>query len=57
VERCRSAGCSVGLQQDQEKIEGARPQLYPHPVGDQPPLAQQHAEMAEFERRVGCFQS
>jgi len=31
---------SVGLQQDQEKIEGTRPQLYRHAVGDQFPLAQ-----------------
>ena len=28
---------SVGLQQDQEEIEGARPQLYRHAVGDQLP--------------------
>ena len=40
---------SVGLQQDQEEIEGARPQLYRAAVGDQLPPAQQHAETAEFE--------
>jgi hypothetical protein len=44
---------SVGLQQDQEEIEGARPQLYRNAVGDQLPPAQQHAETAEFERRFG----
>src|SRR5271165_6253888 len=44
---------SVSLQQDQEEIKGARPQLYRHAVGDQFPAAQQHAETAEFERRVG----
>src|SRR5437660_10969545 len=35
---------SVGLQQDQEEIEGARPQFFEHAVGDQLPLAQQYAE-------------
>src|SRR5712671_7526573 len=45
---------SVSLQQDQEEIEGARSQLYRHAVGDQLALAQQHAETAECERRVGC---
>ena len=44
---------SVGLQQDQEEIEGACPQLYRHAVGDQLPLAQQHTETAEFEIRAG----
>src|SRR6266446_9301193 len=38
---------AVGLQQDQEEIEGARPQLYRHAVGDQLPLPQQHPETAE----------
>src|ERR1700736_3316044 len=45
---------SVGLQQDQEEIERARPQLCRHAVSDQLPLAQQHAETTECERRVGC---
>lgn len=45
---------SVGLQQDQEEIECARPQLYRHAVGDQLPLAQQHLETAEFECYAGC---
>jgi hypothetical protein len=31
---------SVGLEQDQEEIEGARPQLYRNAVGDQSPLTQ-----------------
>jgi hypothetical protein len=45
---------SVGLQQDEEEIEGARPQLYRHAIGDQLPLAQQHAKTTEFKRRVSC---
>jgi hypothetical protein len=45
---------SVGLQQDQEEIEGARPHLDRHTVGDQLAAAQQNAESAEFERGVGC---
>src|SRR3984893_9794917 len=45
---------SFGLQQDQEEIEGACPQLYWHAVGHQLPAAQQDAETAEFEHRVGC---
>jgi len=45
---------AVGRQQDQEKIEGARPQLYWPAVGDQLPLAQQHAKAAEFERPFSC---
>jgi hypothetical protein len=44
---------SVGLQQDQEEIERARSHLYRHAISDQSPLAQQHAETAELERRVG----
>jgi hypothetical protein len=43
---------SVGLQQRQEEIEGARPQFDGHAVGNQSPLAQQHSETAKFERRV-----
>jgi hypothetical protein len=43
---------SVGVQQDQEEIEGACPQLYWHAVGHQLPPAQQEAETAEFEHRV-----
>ena len=38
-----------------EKIESAGPQLYRHAFGNQLPLAQQHAETTEFERRFGCF--
>src|SRR5712691_12595769 len=45
---------SVGLQQDQEEIEAARSQLDRRTVGEQLPLSQQHAETAEFERRLGC---
>jgi hypothetical protein len=45
---------SIGLQQDQEKIEGARPQLYRHAVGHQLSPAQQNAETTEFKHRVGC---
>jgi hypothetical protein len=44
---------SVGLQQHQEEIERARSQFYRHAVGDQLPLAQQHAEPAKFECRFG----
>ena len=40
---------SVGLQQHQEEIEGARPQLYRRAVSDQLPVAQQHAETTELE--------
>jgi hypothetical protein len=45
---------SVGLQQDQQEIDGARPQLYWPAIGDQLPLAQQHAKATEFEGRVTC---
>jgi hypothetical protein len=45
---------SVSLQQYQKQIEGARPQLYGYAVGNQLPLAQQHAETAEFKRRFSC---
>jgi len=45
---------SVGLQQDQEEIEGTRSQLYRRTVGNQLPLAQQYTETAEFQCRVCC---
>jgi hypothetical protein len=45
---------SVRLQQRQEKIEGARPQLYRDTAGNQLPLAQQNAETTKFECSVGC---
>jgi hypothetical protein len=45
---------SAGLQQSQEEIERACPQLYRHAVGDQLPPAQEHAEAAEFEGHIGC---
>ena len=38
---------------DQKEIEGARAELDRNPVGEQLPLAQQHAETPEFESRVG----
>jgi len=38
---------SVGLQQDQEEIEGACPQLYRHAVDRQFSPARQNAETAE----------
>ena len=40
---------AVGLQQDQQKIEGARAELDWNAVGEQLPPAQQNAETAEFE--------
>ena len=45
------------LQQDQEEIEGARAELDRNTVGEQLPPAQQHAETAEFERRVGGYRA
>src|SRR5215467_8549818 len=41
---------SIGLNQDQEKVECPRAQLYRHAVGDQLSPAQQHLETTEFER-------
>jgi hypothetical protein len=45
---------AIGLQQDQKEIEGARAEYDRNTVSEQLPLAQQHAETAEFESRVGC---
>jgi len=36
-----------------EEIDGARPHLDRYTVGEQLPLAEQHAEAAEFERLAG----
>jgi hypothetical protein len=33
---------SIGLQQGQQELERARPQLYRHTIGQQLPLTQQH---------------
>jgi hypothetical protein len=44
---------AVSLQEGQKQIEGARAELDWNTVGEQLPLAQQHAETAEFESRVG----
>jgi hypothetical protein len=48
---------SVGLQQDQEEIEGARPQLYWDAVGEQLPLPQLQTKTPEFECRVSYRQA
>jgi hypothetical protein len=44
---------AVGLQEGQKEIESARAELDRNTVGEQLPLAQQDAETAEFESRVG----
>ena len=44
---------AVGLQQDQQEIEGARTELDRNAVGEQLSPAQQNAETAEFEIRAG----
>jgi hypothetical protein len=44
---------AVSLQEGQKQIEGAGAELDWNTVGEQLPLAQQHAETAEFESRVG----
>jgi hypothetical protein len=40
---------SVGLQQDQKEVEGARAELDRNTVSEQPPPAQEHADTAEFD--------
>ena len=40
---------AVGLQQGQKEAEGASAKLDRNTVGEQPPLAQQYAETAEFD--------
>jgi hypothetical protein len=47
---------AVRLQKDQKEIEGARAEVDLNTVGEQLPLAQQHAETAEFESCVGYCQ-
>jgi hypothetical protein len=44
---------AVGLQQDQQEIEGARAELNWNAVGEQLSPAQQNAETAEFESLAG----
>ena len=44
---------AVGLQKDQEEIEGARAEFDRNAVGEQLPPSQQDAETAEFEVRAG----
>ena len=46
--------CPIGLQQGQQELERARPQLDRHAVCQQQPLTQQHPKPAEFERRFSC---
>jgi hypothetical protein len=48
---------AVGLQQNQKEVEGASAKLDRHTVGEQPTLAQQHAETAEFEGCVGSYRT
>ena len=49
--------CSIGLDQHDQDIERACAEFDWHAVGEQSPLAQQHAESAELERCVGWARS
>jgi len=49
----RGSGTEQWRCRDQKEIEGARAELDRNPVGEQLPLAQQHAKTPEFESRVG----
>jgi hypothetical protein len=47
---------AVGLQQDQQEIEGARAEIDGNALGEQLPAAQQDTETAEFESLAGVCQ-